>query len=202
MGTRSTRWEGDDDVVVIDLVADDPDDRSSVDPGLAVALDPSPLSVATERAVDAVRQLVGPGAGATGWAVSTEPGREAATNTVLVHHLLGPPNELAPAVARFLADRGGRVRSLWGTATLAPAESDRPVLCAWRGRLRLRTSFARIPFELEAEAWRSVGLVLTLRPARARDRRIGAHRRWAWFHTGHGVLEQVRRAVEDPCHTR
>ena len=109
--------------------------------------------------------------------------------------LLGPPDELARRVALFWGDRNGRARSLWGTVRLRPATLDHPVVQSWRGHVRLRTSLVPIPVDLEVERWRSIGLMITLRPTHTHGR-IGAHRRWAWFSTGHGVLEQVRVAVE------
>jgi hypothetical protein len=160
------------------------------------------LAAVTGRAVHAVRDFVDQdaAAGGAGWAPSTEPGH-GVDSVVMTHYLLGPPDDLATAIDRFFADRRGRCRTLWGSVRLAPAEVDRPVVAAWAGQLRLRTSLAPIPFELDAERWRSIGLMLTMRPVRPHGRRIGAHRRWAWFHTGHGVLEQVRLAVEDPSST-
>jgi hypothetical protein len=180
--------------------ADGPGDGRAVVQGIgqAVDLEPTRLGAVTERAVVAVRGFVDDGGvSASGWAPSIEPVRDVGT-VVMTHYLLGPPEELLAAIDRFFVERHGRCRSLWGSVRLAPAVVDRPVLAAWRGQLRMCTSTRPIPFELDAERWRSVGLMVTLRPVRPHGRRIGAHRRWAWFHTGHGVLEQVRRAVEDP----
>ena len=156
---------------------------------------PSALSAVTGRAVLAVKGLVeANGAGEPGWAPSAEPVREVGS-VLMTHYLLGPPDELARAVARFWEERNGRARSLWGSVRLGPAALDRPVVRGWRGHMRLRTSPVAIPVELDVERWRSVGLMVTLRPAR-NHARIGAHRRWAWFATGHAILEQMRLAVE------
>jgi hypothetical protein len=199
----------DDQELVVEVVLD----RSAVAPGelgtpgeQAVQLDPNRLAAATERALHAVRGFVEPNGGGPGWAPVVEPTREVG-GVLITHHLLGSPDELVEAFARFWHDRRGCCKTFWGTVRLAPAEVDRPVLAAWRGRLRMRTSPVPIRVELDVERWRSIGLIVTMRPVRSRAggsgaRRIGAHRRWAWFLAGHGVLEQVRQAVEAPTNAR
>lgn len=205
--TRSPSRPLDDAPLVIELEPDDgsrgtssfefgaawPGDTTPTD--LTVDLEPSAISAATSRAVLAVKGLVeANGVGEPGWAPSSEPVREVAS-VLMTHYLLGPPDELARAVARFWGERNGRARSLWGSVRLRSEPLDRPVVQGWRGHMRLRTSPVAIPVELDVERWRSVGLMVTLRPARLHAR-IGAHRRWAWFATGHGVLEQMRLAAE------
>ena len=202
MGRQARRSPGDQDLV-IEL---EPDEGSAPGPDAALAagslrsdltveIAPSALTAATGRAVQAVKELVEAGdGGELGRAPMSELTRDRAS-VLMTHYLLGPPDELARRVAVFWGDRNGRARSLWGTVCLRPATLDHPVVQGWRGHVRLRTSLVPIPVDLEVERWRSIGLMITLRPTHTHGR-IGAHRRWAWFSTGHGVLEQVRVAVE------
>jgi hypothetical protein len=128
--------------------------------------------------------------------LDTRPPRD---NLLVVHRLLGNPDRLLVEFTHFWGRTGGRLRSPLGTLRAVRVDAaEAGPMALLRGQVRLHTSFVPIPVELEIERWGTVGLVVFLRPVRHLVAHIGPHRRWAWFVVGHSVLEQIRRAIEQP----
>jgi hypothetical protein len=153
---------------------------------------------AVARAAAKVGELVdGDGELAPASAVTTD-GRD--IDDVLVEHrVLGDQRVLLQAFDARWGAQPSRTRVALGTLQLRPADpvGNDPCSRVLRGHLHLRISFVRIPVELEVEPWHTYGLVLHLRPVRHSAGHIGWHRRWAWFATGHRLLDQMRRTMED-----